>query len=163
MLLHLGALVQADALAIPFPSNYFHSILTSPPYFALRKYSGDQGTEPLGLEPTPELHIERLVIIFREVWRVLRPDGVCWLNYGDCYAGSGGEHKDGGGQSGLGVSNRGDRVGIPDQKRVKLAGGNLMLMPHRLAIALQEDGWIVRNDVVWWSGIHAHTSMFLCS
>lgn len=153
MLLHLGALVQADALAIPFPSNYFHSILTSPPYWGLRKYSGDQGAEPLGLEATPEQHIERLVIIFREVWRVLRDDGVVWLNYGDCYY----NHRPGKG-SGLkkqtiARTNREQPTDYSPRRAGKFEGigeGSLMLMPHRLAIALQQDGWIVRNDLVWW-------------
>jgi len=88
--------------------------VTSPPYHGLRKYSGEQGERPLGLEDTAEEHIERMVVIFREVYRVLRDDGVCWMNYGDAFD-----------------------------------DGNLMMLPHRLAIALQADGWIVRNDLVW--------------
>jgi len=104
---------------------------------------GEQGTEPLGLEATPEQHIERLVIIFREVWRVLRPDGVVWLNYGDCYSG--------GGRGGQSKEKRSENW-QPDYHRIgtPIPQGNLMLLPHRLAIALQEDGWIVRNDVIWW-------------
>ena len=200
-------LIQADALYLPYPSNYFHAIVTSPPYWGLRKYAGDQGIitggdrscehefdkrkyytmrgagksgseafseagednaqrikdsrwnedsvcakcgayrAPLGLEATPERHIERMVEVFREVWRVLRPDGVCWLNYGDCYGGSGGGHKDNTGQSGLGFSSWEAERGVQSPKA--MMPGNLMLMPHRLAIALQADGWIVRNDLVW--------------
>ena len=99
----------------------------------------------LGLEPTPELHVEHMVEIMREVRRVLRDDGVVWLNYGDCFAGSGGENAN----TGLGS---GDRSGLyrNNPRRTKIAQGNLMMMPHKVAIALQADGWIVRNDVVWW-------------
>ena len=106
-------LIQSDAFNLPYKSKTFHACVTSPPYYGLRKYSGEQGERPLGLEDTAEEHIERMVVIFREVYRVLRNDGVCWINYGDAFE-----------------------------------DGNLMMLPHRLAIALQDDGWIVRNDLV---------------
>ena len=82
-------LIQANAFGLPYPDKLFHACVTSPPYWGLRKYQGDQGEEPLGLESTPERHIERMVEVFREVRRVLRDDGVCWLNYGDCFAAHG--------------------------------------------------------------------------
>ena len=107
-------LIQSDAFNLPYKSKTFHACVTSPPYYGLRKYSGEQGERPLGLEDTAEEHIERMVVIFREVYRVLRDDGVLWMNYGDAFE-----------------------------------DGNLMMLPHRLAIALQADGWIVRNDLVW--------------
>ena len=59
--------------------------MTSPPYWGLRAYEGNPGM--IGLEPTLEEHLENLVAVFREVRRVLRPDGTLWLNYGDAYAG----------------------------------------------------------------------------
>ena len=67
-------------------SESVHCCITSPPYWGLRSYQGDPGM--IGLEPTLEEHIERLVSVFREVRRVLRADGTLWLNYGDAYAGS---------------------------------------------------------------------------
>ena len=136
-------LIQADAFYLPFRSNYFHTLLMSPPYWGLRKYQGDQGEEPLGLEATPERHIERMVEVFREVWRVLRPDGVCWLNYGDCFASSWASGR----RSVIGNPSRTNRVDRTSNTPFK--EGDLCLMPHRLAIALQDDGWIVRNDLVW--------------
>lgn len=146
----LMTLIQADAIHLPYRSNYFHAIVTSPPYWGLRKYAGEQGEEPLGLEATPERHIERMVECFREVRRVLRDDGVVWLNYGDCYSS---------GSRGYSAGTIDDETGWKHGPLSKgyqgrapgggVEGGNLMLMPHRLAIALQDDGWIVRNDLVW--------------
>ena len=143
-------LIQGDAVHIPLADKSVHCAVTSPPYWGLRKYAGEQGEEPLGLEPTPERHIERIVEICREVRRVLRDDGVFWLNYGDCYAGSGEGHKDGTGQSGLGAINRESKTGYQEPRYVNaIAQGSLMMMPHRVALALQQDGWIVRQDLVW--------------
>ena len=203
-------LVQGDALKIPLLDRSVHCAVTSPPYWGLRKYSGEQGRiwggdlecehewggetkkrtgrndgdrsklsagsyKPglegdyyvgkqeasqgqfcqlcnawygsLGLEPTPELHIENIVGIGREVWRVLRPDGVFWVNYGDCYFHD--IRGDGGWQRGAegGLPTRGDK--FEPVKLKMLSQGNLMLMPHRVALALQQDGWIIRQDLVW--------------
>lgn len=80
----------------------------------------------LGLEPTPELYVEHIVEVFREVRRVLRPDGTLWLNLGDCYA----NDAKWGGSSGL--------------KPKDLVG-----MPWRVAFALQADGWWLRSAIVW--------------
>ena len=138
-------LAQADCFHIPLASRSVHCVVTSPPYWALRKYAGEQGQEPLGLEPTPERHIERTVAWAREVWRVLRDDGVFWLNYGDLYSNAG----HGGGHSGhLNVTSAAENM--PRAERLgQSQAGNLMLMPHRVALALQADDWIVRQDLVW--------------
>lgn len=138
-------LIQADAVHLPYKSKTFHACVTSPPYWGLRKYAGEQGEEPLGLEATPERHIERMVEVFREVRRVLRDDGVVWLNYGDSFNSNSGFSRT------TGEWARESRVGGSGDKRAidDMAQGQLMLMPHRLAIALQDDGWIVRNDLVW--------------
>lgn len=147
-------LIQADAAYLPYADKYFHSVIFSPPYWRLRKYAGDQGEEPLGLEASPERYIERMVNILRDIRRVLRDDGVVWMNMGDCYAGSGGENANTGltaGKHRYRMTNDKTRSNLyrNNPRKEKLAQGNLMLMPHRLAIALQDDGWIVRNDVVW--------------
>jgi len=86
--------------------------ITSPPYWQLRDY-GVSGQ--MGLEPTLDQYIAGQVAVFREVARVLRPDGVVWLNLGDAYA--------------------------PDK--------NLLGIPWRVAFALQADGWILRQDIIW--------------
>ena len=100
-----------DTLA-ELPESSVHMAMTSPPYFGLRDYGVDG---QIGLEDELDEYIDELVGVFREVRRVLRPDGSAWLNLGDSYAGD----------------------------------KNKMLVPHRVAIALQDDGWIVRNDVTW--------------
>ena len=65
-----------------FPDNHFQMVVTSPPYWGLRNYGMDG---QLGLEPTPELYVGHLVEVFREVRRVLREDGTCWLNLGTSF------------------------------------------------------------------------------
>lgn len=136
------------------PDESVHCCVTSPPYFGLRSYQTPPQTWPdgwvgdLGLEPSPDLFIEHLVHVFREVRRVLRADGTLWLNMGDSFANDGkwgGET--GGKQHYLGEANR-KRVGR--EKRITgLKPKDLMLMPARVAIALQEDGWWVRSDIIW--------------
>ena len=69
------------------PDCSVQCVVTSPPYWWFRDY-GVPGQ--IGLEPTPEEYVERMVGVFREVWRVLRDDGTVWLNLGDSYAGAGG-------------------------------------------------------------------------
>ena len=138
-------IAQADAYHIPLASGSVHCCVTSPPYWGLRKYAGDQGEEPLGLEPTPERHVERIVEICREVRRVLRDDGVFWINYGDCYASSVN------GRAAADIEND-DRTfrDKPFSTAQFAKAGSLMMMPHRVALALQADGWIVRQDLVWY-------------
>nr|WP_281285974.1 DNA methyltransferase [Melghirimyces algeriensis] len=68
------------------PAGFFHTCVTSPPYWGLRDY-GQPGQ--IGLEDTPEEYIEKIVEVFREVRRVLRDDGTLWLNLGDSYAQNG--------------------------------------------------------------------------
>jgi DNA modification methylase len=92
-------------------------------------------------------HIAKLVEVFREVRRVLRRDGTLWLNYGDAYAGSG---KGPTGCNGFGDAETRQGFHTPE---VRMSDGfkpkDLLLLPHRLAIALQNDGWWVRSDIVW--------------
>lgn len=155
-------LVNGNALQIPLADKSVQCVVTSPPYFALRDY-GIEGQ--LGLEQTPGEYIENMVLVFREVWRVLRDDGTLWINIGDSYAG-------GNGNGGVGpasskqVTNKGsyfgpiarskclgrgpgDRWGGGDRKVQGLPAKNLLGIPWRLAFALQDDGWILRSDIVW--------------
>ena len=123
-----------------------HCVVTSPPYWGLRDYSG--GDAEIGLEGSLEGHIGALVDVFREVWRVLRDDGTLWLNYGDCYSGSGraGSKKE---LTGMQKGNAGSLcsklIGIPNGTKPK----DLMFLPARVAMALQADGWYVRSEIVW--------------
>lgn len=130
-----------------------HCVVTSPPYWGLRNY-GVEGQ--IGLEPTLPEHIARLVEVFREVRRVLRKDGTLWLNYGDAYAGSWGAQSRGaapgpasmlsGGQ--VHAAPRGTHTGST-KRTPGLKPKDRMLIPARLMIALQDDGWWIRDEIVW--------------
>jgi DNA modification methylase len=127
------------------PSGCVQTCVTSPPYYGLRDY-GHEGQ--IGLEDTPDAYVAKLVDVFREVKRVLRDDGTLWLNLGDSYNGSGGEHKDGGGQSGL-TRDRG-KIGIAPGRNVNnLKPKDLIGIPWLVAFALRADGWYLRSDIIW--------------
>jgi len=165
-----------DALRVlkAIPDNSVHTCVTSPPYFHARDYGfrewigGDPACEhdqsiihaphhpgalehtfstgkgtgvaeghrattqscskcsawygQLGLEPTLDLYVKHVVLVFRELRRGLRADGTCWLNIGDGYS----YHS---------------RCGAPRK--------NLLLVPSRVAVALLDDGWVVRDDIIW--------------
>ena len=125
--------------------------MTSPPYYALRSYLDaahpDKHRE-IGSEATPDEYLATMVAVFREVRRVLRPDGTCWVNIGDSTAVAAAitrmapSNLAGSKQS----TNHGSvrRDGVPG-----LAAKQLLLMPARLALALQADGWWVRSDIIW--------------
>lgn len=100
------------------PAGSFHCCVTSPPYWNLRSYlPQDHADKPkeIGSENTPDEFIATMVRVFREVRRVLRDDGVLWVNLGDSFADD----------------------------------GNQQLMPHKVAMALQADGWVLRSAIVW--------------
>lgn len=127
------------------PDESVHCVVTSPPYWGLRDY-GAEGQ--IGLEPTFHEHLGKLVEVFREVRRVLRAGGTLWLNYGDAYANDGKWGGETGGKQGyLDAASR-KRVGR-EKRRTGLKPKDLMLMPERLAIALQDDGWWVRSRIIW--------------
>jgi DNA modification methylase len=135
-------LYQADARSIPLPGQSVHCVVTSPPYFGLRVYK-DNDDRGIGLESTVEDYIGNLVDVFREVRRVLRDDGVAWLNLGDSYSGGGPHHGDNNiGKSG---TNHGSITGI-DRGGVS---GNRLGIPERVVLALQADGWIWRDTIIW--------------
>lgn len=130
------------------PAGCAHVAITSPPYFALRSYlpkdHPDKARE-IGSEPTPEAFIATMVAVFREVRRVLRDDGVLVVNLGDSYSAGGWECRRRN-KVGTGSMDPADRkpsqdMGVPD--------GNQLLIPHRVALALQADGWCLRSTVVW--------------
>jgi DNA modification methylase len=122
-----------------------HCVVTSPPYWGLRDY-GVEGQ--LGMEKTPEEHVGRMVEIFREVRRVLRGDGVAWLNYGDSYASrTDGLH--GGWNGGKDKPQRVLSEGTGQKLQTGLKPKDLIGMPWRVAFALQSDGWWLRSDVIW--------------
>lgn len=126
------------------PDESVHAWITSPPYWALRDY-GVAGQ--LGLEATPEEYIERMVEVFREARRVLRRDGVLFLNLGDCYAN---DAKWGGATGGKHAKALHGDTGIGRRRKTSgLKPKELVGMPWRIALALQADGWWLRTDLVW--------------
>lgn len=149
--------LEGDCRAVlaTLPDCSVQCCVTSPPYFGLRDYGVDG---QIGLEPTLAEYIAEMVAVFREVRRVLREDGTCWLNVGDSYAsGTKGNNNNGEGAStltsgarphvreayndGRGRESRRVDCGVPDK--------NLLMVPARVAIALQEDGWWLRSDIIW--------------
>ncbi|MFA0969608.1 DNA-methyltransferase [Pseudomonas amygdali] len=132
------------------PDESVHTCVTSPPYYGLRDY-GVEGQ--IGLEETPAEFIARLVNVFREVRRVLRADGTIWVNMGDTYASIAGGYAPGGSagkhdmvsQAARGAVLRGKRRSPPMGLKQK----DLMGIPWRLAFALQDDGWYLRQDIIW--------------
>jgi len=130
------------------PDGCIHTCVTSPPYFGLRDYQG--GDDEIGQEDTAEGYVQKMVEVFREVKRILRDDGTLWLNLGDSYNGSGGNHQphhknDTGFQGKIGAEkHRGQGRNISELKPKDLIG-----IPWRVAFALQADGWYLRQDIIW--------------
>jgi DNA modification methylase len=133
-----------DRLA-DIPDDSVHCCVTSPPYWGLRDYGVDG---QLGMEPTLAEHIDAMVRVCREIRRVLRPDGTFWLNYGDCYATS----PNGRSAADTKATGNDDRT-FRDKPFSTIQGTlkpkDLCMVPSRLAIALQEDGWWVRSEIIW--------------
>jgi DNA modification methylase len=131
------------------PDEYVQCVVTSPPYWGLRDY-GVKGQ--LGLEPAPEEYTANMVKVFRDVWRVLRPDGVVWLNLGDSYAGSGGPGSQYDNKSGSGYKGEFKKYKNPNRSVANLKPKDLVGVPWRVAFALQDDGWWLRSDIIWEKG-----------
>lgn len=119
-------------------------IVTSPPYFGLRDY-GVQGQ--YGLEESPGEYVETMRALFSEAQRVLADHGTFWLNLGDSYSGKANAGKEF-------TKNRGrnlQSVGYPPQRNTLAHAPykSLLGIPWRVALALVDDGWILRNDLIW--------------
>ncbi|WP_072330683.1 MULTISPECIES: site-specific DNA-methyltransferase [unclassified Paenibacillus] len=149
------------------PARHYHTCVTSPPYWGLRDYGVEPSEWPeviytpmpglppitvpawrgcLGLEPTPEMFVGHMVLVFREVWRVLRDDGTLWMNFGDSYAKAG---ISGLGDPTIGQRNLGGMKAISKTIPSGLKPKDLIGIPWRVAFALQADGWYLRMDNIW--------------
>lgn len=149
-----------DAMRWLMEPKSVHCVVTSPPYFGLRDYGVDG---QIGLEPTPEDFIAAMVDVFRHVREVLRDDGTVWLNLGDSYSrspakgGSGPNGKNesrwgyGAAQSAKTGSSDGavGRADRPGSRTGGLGEKQLLGIPWRVALALQADGWYLRQDIIW--------------
>jgi DNA modification methylase len=139
-------LYHGDALSVArtLPDGVADCIVTSPPYFGLRDYGIDG---QYGLEASPAEYVETMRGLFSELRRVLADDGTLWLNIGDSYQSCGGH-------TGQGAnSQRKGRSNVGAQNAAKVVSGlpnkNLLGIPWRVAFALQDDGWILRNAIIW--------------
>jgi len=129
------------------PDESVQCVVTSPPYWGLRDY-GVAGM--IGLEPTLAEHLARIVAVFREVRRVLRDDGTVWLNYGDAYSRQGGDTT----TQAMNGDKDTHRLAIKASRGSGgLAPKQRLMLPARVALALQDDGWWIRSEIVWAKGV----------
>jgi len=149
-------ILQGDCLEQlkTLPDESIQCCVTSPPYYGLRDY-GCEGQ--IGLEATPETYVEKMVAVFREVRRVLADDGTLWLNLGDSYS----SHKDckSVGQTLAKGTSREDAHVMPlglsrvrDSRMLKREGyknKDMIGIPWMVAFALRDDGWYLRQDIIW--------------
>jgi len=137
-------ILQGDCIDLlkKLEDESINTCITSPPYWGLRDYNGEE--KQLGLEDTPEEFVDNLVAVFREVKRVLRGDGTVWLNLGDSYAGNNSRASNNG-RAGYGN----EREGVFTKTGKGLKNKDLVGIPWRVALALQSDGWYLRQDIIW--------------
>lgn len=139
---HEVKIIQGDsrrALA-KVPDETFQCCITSPPYWGLRDYGIDG---QIGAEIDPAAYIKDLVAIFREVRRTLTDDGTLWLNIGDSYTSGNRKWRDNDKKNPARAMTY--RAPTPEGLKPK----DLIGVPWRLALALQEDGWFLRSDIIW--------------
>ena len=123
--------------------------ITSPPYYGLRDYGGEESQ--IGQENTPEEYIQNLVSVFRSVRDTLKDDGTLWLNIGDSYY----NYRPGKGQGLVKQTVSKTKQDLPDKcarRGNKLDGlkeKDLIGIPWMLAFALRQDGWYLRQDIIW--------------
>ena len=135
------------------PDQSVNTCITSPPYYNLRDY-GVAGQ--IGLEDCLDDYIEKIVEVCREVRRILKDDGTLWLNIGDSYAGSGkgrngdGSHSQKDGDGSKQSTSKGTTIGsLGKAGHDGFKPKDLMMVPARVAMALQADGWFLRQDIIW--------------
>ena len=128
--------------------NSIQCVVTSPAYWGLRNY---EDINQLGLEDSPNEYVNNLLKIFKQVKRVLKDDGVVWLNLGDCYA----SRRPMGTSDNkfIRYSKKEKEINHTANKKNKLVGKlkvkDLVGIPWRVAFALQDDGWYLRQDIIW--------------
>ena len=144
----MGKILYGDALEWlqTLPDESVDMCMTSPPYYGLRDYGVDG---QLGTEETPEIYIERLVRVFREVRRILKHDGTLWINIADSYAGSG---KGAWSKHSKKCKNQqlyNPRCLSMPKKWDGIKAKDMIGIPWALAFALRDDGWYLRSDIIW--------------
>jgi len=151
----LDKVYQGDSLMVlkTFPNESVDCVVTSPPYWGLRDYKIEG---QFGLEKTPEEYVAKLVEVFREVKRVLKPHGTVWLNLGDSYAtvlGGMEQLKKMGNATpqygSIPYADGYEGVSQDGKRKCGLKHKDLVGIPWRVAFALQADGWFLRQDIIW--------------
>lgn len=122
------------------PDDTFQCAVTSPPYWGVRDYGVDN---QIGAEPDLYQYIERLVAVFRELRRALKPDGTFWLNIGNTYSSGGRKWRD------VDDKNKGRAMSYRPPTPPGLKKKDLIGVAWLLALACQKDGWYLRNDIIW--------------
>lgn len=143
---NLNSIICGDALETikKIPNESIKCCITSPPYYGLRDYHKEN---QIGRENTVEEYLDKLVNVFSEVRRVLKKDGTCFIVIADSYAGSGG-----GKGKYIDPKNPNGRNGQNPSITQRVSGyksKDLMGIPWRLALALRENGWYLRSDIIW--------------
>ena len=143
---------QGSSLCMDIESGSIQCVVTSPPYWGLRKYDGEQdsGGFVFGLEKSPEAYVEHTVLFLREIRRVLKDDGVVFWNVGDSY--SGGHRKSNPNQGFDRTKDTGHAMDYTPSRDLTydtIKPKDLCLIPFRVALAAQADGWWVRSDIIW--------------
>lgn len=149
--MEIDKIIVGDSLNVlkSIPDDVIDCCITSPPYYNLRDYGIDG---QIGNEDTPEKYIDSLKKVFGEIYRVLKENGTLWVNIGDSYNGSGGNHKpypkkDLGFQGEIGYKYGGSGCKVKNLKDKDLIG-----IPWMLAFALRDNGWYLRQDIIWAKG-----------
>jgi len=154
----IDVIIQGDALTQlkELPGESVDCCITSPPYFGLRDY-GVEGQ--IGLEESPEAYVSKLVEVFREVRRVLKKEGTCWINLGDSYsAAKTGSFNGGGFKDTSAINGTRDLSGVETSGKMDKAAAcakcgikpkDLIGVPWMVAFALRADGWYLRQDIIW--------------
>ena len=139
-----GQILCGDALEQlrKLPSCSVQECITSPPYYQLRDYGADG---QIGLENSVEEYIDKLVAVFHEVHRVLRTDGTLWVNIADSYAGSGKGPQAKNGSINIRYDSWGRKATNAERCKPK----DMIGIPWLLALALRDDGWYLRQDIIW--------------
>lgn len=136
------AFIVGDAKASlhKIDSQVFQTCITSPPYWGLRDYEVEG---QIGAEMSLDAYLQNLVEVFREVKRTLRDDGTLWLNIGDSYTSGGRTWR------APDKKNKGRAMSYRPPTPEGLKPKDLIGIPWRAALALQEDGWYLRSDIIW--------------
>ena len=149
--LELNKIYQGDSLEVlkTFPDESIDMCVTSPPYWGLRDYGEEK---QIGMEDTPEEFIDNLCDIFDEVYRVLKPEGSCWVNLGDSYV----NHKGAYTSRGQAINKRTSRDEPKYGKKLCMSSHpfykdkSLAMVPSRFAVEMMRRDWILRNEIIWY-------------